>query len=218
MTAPTRIDFVSDISCPWCVVGLLSLEEALRRTQGLFETEIALHPFELSPDMPAGGEDNFDYVHRRYGLSAADASANRERIKARAQALGFEMAALDTRRLYNSFDAHRLLHWAGLAGRQLALEHALVDAHFNSGMDISDHDVLIGAAATAGLDKEIAREILESDRYAGAVRTAEAIWIARGVNSVPTILIDGRHMVKGGLTPEAFEQILRETATATRPA
>jgi predicted DsbA family dithiol-disulfide isomerase len=162
--------------------------------------------------MAPGGEDNLTYITRKYGLTAEQAAANRETIRDRAQAVGFAMAALDKRRLYNSFDAHRLLHWAGLEGRQLALKDALFDAHFNEGADISNPDVLVATAEKAGLDGQEARAVLASGRYAEEVRQAEELWQVRGIRSVPTIIVDGRYLVSGGQPPEAFEQVLRQIA------
>lgn len=212
MPRPMTIDFISDISCPWCAVGLKGLEEALARTSGLIDATITFQPFELNPDMAPGGEDNLAYITRKYGLTAEQAAANRETIRDRAQAVGFAMTALDKRRLYNSFDAHRLLHWAGLEGRQLALKDALFDAHFNEGADISNPDVLVATAEKAGLDGQEARAVLASGRYAEEVRQAEELWQVRGIRSVPTIIIDSRYLVSGGQPPEAFEQVLRQIA------
>jgi predicted DsbA family dithiol-disulfide isomerase len=207
-----RIDYVSDVSCPWCAVGLKGLEMALARTRDLIDATLVFQPFELNPDMPAGGVDNLEYVTRKYGLSAGQAAANRETIRARAAAVGFAMAALDRRRLYNTFDAHRLLHWAGLQGRQLALKLALLDAHFNDAADVSDHAVLAAIAVRAGLDGKGARDVLASGVHAEDVRRAEALWRARGIEAVPSVIIDGRYLISGGQPPEAFEQALRRIA------
>ena len=213
MPRPMTIDFISDISCPWCAVGLKGLEEALARLGDVVDAHITFQPFELNPDMAPGGEDNLTHITRKYGLTAEQAAANRETIRVRAQAVGFAMAALDRRRLYNSFDAHRLLHWAGLEGPQLALKDALFDAHFNAGADISNPDVLVAAAEKAGLDGQEARTVLASNRYAKEVRQAEELWQVRGIRSVPSIIVDGRYLISGGQPPEAFEQALRQIAT-----
>jgi len=212
MPRSIKIDFISDVSCPWCAIGLKGLEEALSRTSGLLDAKIVLQPFELNPEMPRGGEDNVEYVARKYGLTAEQAASNRKTIRSRADAVGLDMAALDTRRLYNTFDAHRLLHWAQLEGRQLALKHALFDAHFKDGRDISSHDVLVDAAEQAGLDGKTANQILASDRYSEDVRSAEELWLSRGIQSVPTVIIDDRYLISGGQPPAAFEQALRQIA------
>lgn len=212
MPRSIKIDFISDVSCPWCAIGLKGLEEALSRTSGLLDAKIVLQPFELNPEMPPGGEDNLEYVARKYGLTAEQAASNRKTIHARAVAVGLDMAALDRRRLYNTFDAHRLLHWAQLEGRHLALKHALFDAHFKDGRDISSHDVLVDAAEQAGLDGKTASQILASGRYSEDVRSAEELWRSRGVQSVPTVIIDDRYLISGGQPPAAFEQALRQIA------
>lgn len=212
MSRPITIDFVSDIACPWCAVGLNGLEEALARTGDLVDAKITFQPFELNPDMPPEGEDAVEHITRKYGISAEQAAANREAIRERAAAVGFDMAQLGERRLHNTFDAHRLLHWAEIEGRQVALKHVLLTANFTQGLDVSDPDILVAAAEQAGLDGEAAREVLASGRYTQEVREAQHLWQSRGINSVPAIVIDGRHLISGGQPPEAFERALRRIA------
>jgi predicted DsbA family dithiol-disulfide isomerase len=207
-----KIDFVSDVACPWCAVGLNGLEEALARTGDLIDATITFQPFELNPDMPREGEDGAEHITRKYGISAEQAEANRTVIRDRAAAVGFDMGGIEGRRVYNTFDAHRLLHWAEGSGHQAALKHALLEANFTEGLDVSDPEVLIAAAERAGLDGEAAREVLASGRYAAEVRDAERLWQSRGINSVPAIVIDNRYLISGGQPPEAFEQALRRIA------
>ena len=212
MPRPMKIDFVSDVACPWCAVGLNGLEEALARTGDLIDATITFQPFELNPDMPREGEDGAEHITRKYGISAEQAEANRTVIRDRAAAVGFDMGGIEGRRVYNTFDAHRLLHWAEGSGHQAALKHALLEANFTEGLDVSDPEVLIAAAERAGLDGEAAREVLASGRYAAEVRDAERLWQLRGINSVPAIVIDDRYLISGGQPPEAFEQALRRIA------
>lgn len=212
MTRPMKIDFVSDVACPWCAVGLNGLEQALARTGDLIDATITFQPFELNPDMPPEGEDGAEHIARKYGISAEQAAANRGVIRDRAAAVGFDMGGIDGRRVYNTFDAHRLLHWAEGEGRQAALKHVLLEANFTHGLDVSDTDVLVAAAERAGLDGNAAREVLDSGRYAQDVRDAERLWQSRGINSVPAIVIDDRYLISGGQPPEAFEQALRRIA------
>lgn len=215
MPRPMKIDFVSDVACPWCAVGLNGLEQALGRTGDLIDATITFQPFELNPDMPREGEDGAEHITRKYGISADQAAANRAVIRDRAAAVGFDMGGIDMggidgRRVYNTFDAHRLLHWAEGTGRQAALKHALLEANFTQGLDVSDPDILVSAAERAGLDGAAAREVLSSGRYAQEVREAERLWQSRGINSVPAIVIDGRYLISGGQPPEAFERALRQ--------
>lgn len=212
MPRPMKIDFVSDVACPWCAVGLNGLEEALARTGDLIDATITFQPFELNPDMPREGEDGAEHITRKYGISAEQAAANRNVIRDRAAAVGFDMGGIDGRRVYNTFDAHRLLHWAEGSGHQAALKHALLEANFTQGLDVSDPEVLVAAAERAGLDGDAAREVLASGRYAAEVRDAERLWQSRGINSVPAIVIDDRYLISGGQPPEAFEQALRRIA------
>ena len=211
MPRPLKIDFVSDVSCPWCIIGLQGLEQALARTGDVIEARISFQPFELNPQMPPQGEDGVEHITRKYGISAEQAAANRERIRERAASVGFDMAALG-RRVYNTFDAHRLLHWAETEGKQLALKHALFAAYFTDGQDVSNHEVLVASAEKAGLDGTTAREVLASGRYAEDVRAAEGLWQSRGVHSVPAVVVDDHYLISGGQPPEVFEQALRRIA------
>ncbi|MGE7204262.1 DsbA family oxidoreductase [Sphingomonas sp. NPDC019816] len=212
MPRPIRIDFVSDISCPWCIIGLRGLEIALERLGDAVEADIHFQPFELNPAMTPEGENIVEHIGRKYGATPEQSAANRATIRERAASVGFTMAMTDTSRIYNSFDAHRLLYWAGIEGRQAALKHALFDSYFTNGEDISDHAVLIAAAARAGLDTDEAQAILTSDRYAAEVREAERLWQGRGIQSVPAIVIDNRYLISGGQPLESFEQALRQIA------
>jgi predicted DsbA family dithiol-disulfide isomerase len=212
MTKPMKIDFVSDVSCPWCIIGLRGLEQALDRVGDLVEADIHFQPFELNPDMPADGVNIVEYIAQKYGSTPEQSAANRAAIRDRAAALGFEMKTSADSRAYNTFDAHRLLHWAGLNGGQAALKHALFETYFTNGRSLGDHDVLIAAAVKAGLDPDAARNVLDAGLYADDVRAAEHLWRNRGINSVPAIVINDRYLISGGQPPEAFESALREIA------
>lgn len=208
------IDFVSDVVCPWCVVGLRSLEIALDRIDDV-EADIRLHPFELNPAMGPAGQDIGEHIAEKYGATPDRSAANRETIRQRAAEVGFTMSAAPGGRIYNSFDAHRLLDWAGQAGppgAALALKHALFSAYFTERRDIGDHAVLVEAARAAGLDGDAARAMLASDAYADHVREEEQRWRNEGVSAVPTIVIDNRYLISGGQPPEAFERALRQIA------
>jgi len=212
MARSIRIDFVSDVSCPWCVIGLRALEEALARTRDVVDAEIHFQPFELNPHMPPEGQNIVEHVAQKYGATPERSAENRKMIHARAAELGFTMTTSEQSRIYNTFDAHRLLHWAEIEGRQPQLKHALFDAYFNRGENPSDPEVLEAAAGRAGLDGGAAREVLASGRYSAEVRDAERLWQSRGINAVPAVIIDGRYLIMGGQPPEAFEEALRHIA------
>ena len=212
MTKPMRIDFVSDVSCPWCVVGLGGLEAALERVADVVEADIHFQPFELNPNMPREGQDLFEHVAQKYGATREQSAVNRETIRARAAEVGFIMAFKDGGRIYNTFDAHRLLHWAEIEGRQAALKRALFEAYFTDGLDPSDHDVLIATAAKAGLDEAAAREVLQSGRYTSDVRAEERKWQAAGITAVPAVVINNRHLISGGQPADVFENVIRRIA------
>ncbi|HET6435673.1 MAG TPA: DsbA family oxidoreductase [Xanthomonadaceae bacterium] len=209
-----RIDFVSDVVCPWCAIGLASLEQALARTQGEVEAEIHVQPFELNPQLPAEGEDAVGHLERKYGLSAEQAAANQAAIVQRGAALGFTFDMARRTRIYNTFDAHRLLHWAELEGRQRDLKHALLRAYFSEGRDVADHATLAEIAAGVGLPAERAREILASNEYADEVRALEQFFQQLGIQAVPAIIIERKHLISGGQPVEVFERALREIAAA----
>jgi predicted DsbA family dithiol-disulfide isomerase len=214
MTRHLKIDFVSDVSCPWCAIGLASLEQALQRLDGDVEAELHFQPFELNPDMPPGGEDTTEHLTRKYGSTPEQQAASREAIRQRGAAVGFEFRKEGRPRIYNTFDAHRLLHWAGLEGgdRQHALKKALFEAYFTQGRSPEDHEVLFNAAERSGLDPARAREILGSDEYAAQVREQEQFYTGHGIHAVPAVIIDDRHLIQGGQPPEVFEQALRRLA------
>jgi predicted DsbA family dithiol-disulfide isomerase len=212
MTKTLKIDFVSDVACPWCVIGLGGLTRALAKLDGEVAAEIHFQPFELNPDMPPGGANHLDYITSKYGSSRQQALANGQAIADRAAALDFTMVRNEDSRVYNTFDAHRLLHWAGLEGRQLTLKRALFEVNFTQGRDTGDHEVLVEAAKAAGLDPDKAREVLASGRYTDEVRAAQDHWRRAGITSVPAVIVNDKYLISGGQPPEAFEQALRNIA------
>ena len=216
MTRDLKIDFVSDVSCPWCAIGLASLEEALRRLDGEVAAQLHFQPFELNPGMPPGGQDISEHLTQKYGSTREQQAQSREAIRQRGATVGFEFRKEGRDRIYNTFDAHRLLHWAGAEGgdRQPALKKALFKAYFTDGRSPADHDVLVDAATTAGLDPARTREILAGDEFAAEVREREQLYLGYGIHAVPAVVINDRHLIQGGQPPEVFEQALRQLAAA----
>jgi predicted DsbA family dithiol-disulfide isomerase len=207
-----RIDFVSDVVCPWCAVGLMSLEQALERTRGEVEAEIHFQPFELNPQLGPEGEDAVEHLQRKYGMPDDQLAANQEAIRSRGAALGFTFDMDRRRKIYNTFDAHRLLHWAESAGHQRELKHALLRAYFGEGRDVSDHATLVEIAAGVGLSAERAGGILASDEFANDVRIVEQYFTGAGIHAVPAVILERKHLVSGGQPVEVFEQALRQVA------
>lgn len=210
--APLRIDFVSDIACPWCAVGLKSLEQALARIGDAVAVELHFQPFELNPQMPREGQDTGEHLTQKYGLTPAQLEQNQQVLRERGAAVGFVFNRRE--RVYNTFDAHRLLHWAGEQGAepQRALKHALLRAYFTDGLDVSAHDVLARAAGEAGLDAGHVARILASDAYAAEVREAQRRYQSRGIHAVPSVVINDAHLIQGGQPPDVFERALRQIA------
>jgi predicted DsbA family dithiol-disulfide isomerase len=210
MAASLRIDFVSDIACPWCVIGLRSLMKALEAIGSEVKAEIHFQPFELNPDMPPEGQNTTEHVRQKYGSTPGRSSQVRQAIQENGEALGFTFNYSPESRIWNTFDAHRLLHWAGLEGRQLELKEALFKANFTDQLSTSDPDVLAGAAKEAGLDEGRAREILSSDEFKDEVRREEVVWRNRGIHAVPSVVFNQRWMIQGGQPPQVFEQAIRQ--------
>lgn len=208
MKQPLRIDFVSDIACPWCAIGLSSLELALARLGETVDTTLVAHPFELNPDMDKDGELIVDYVGRKYGSTPEQVAANQVALRQRGASVGFTFGPRT--RIYNTFDAHRLLHWAGTEGKQLELKRALLQAYHGDGKAPSSHDVLIDAAESVGLDAAQARNVLESGAYAREVRAEERQYQAMGIHSVPAFILNNRYLVSGAQPVEAFEEAIKQ--------
>jgi len=216
MSAHLKIDFVSDISCPWCVIGLKALEQALERLGHETTADIHFQPFELNPQMPAEGQDIGEHIAQKYGSTSEELVRNQEGIRARGAALGFTFKMDKRSRIYNTFDAHRLLHWAGLQGRQHALKRALFAAYFTEGRNPSDRQVLIGVATQVGLDPMLACEVLESGAYASEVRAREQDYGQQGIHAVPSIIVNDKYLLQGGQPVEVFEQVLRKIAAESK--
>jgi predicted DsbA family dithiol-disulfide isomerase len=205
-----KIDFVSDVACPWCAVGLYSLEMALARLGDSVPVELHFQPFELNPAMPKEGEDAAEHLARKYGASPEQLAQTRETLRQRGAEVGFSFGARP--RVWNTFDAHRLLHWAEAQGLQRELKHALLVAYHTHAENPGAPEVLLRLCAEVGLDIAHARSILQSDAYAAEVRERERFYQQQGIHSVPSIIIDERHLITGGQPPEVFEQVLRKLA------
>jgi predicted DsbA family dithiol-disulfide isomerase len=194
------------------VIGLRSLEQALDRIGPHAAADIHFQPFELNPQMPPEGQDFVEHLAQKYGSTREQLLRNQEAIRARGAELGFTFDMSKRSRVYNTFDAHRLLHWAELEGRQRELKRALFAAYFTDGRNPSDRDVLIDLATQAGLDPVRAREILESDLYADEVRERERFYGERGIQAVPSVIVNDQYLIQGGQPVDVFERALREIA------
>lgn len=210
MSSALKIDFVSDVSCPWCVVGLYGLLRALDILRDEVRAEIRFQPFELNPKMGAEGQNIGEHIQEKYGSTPEQSQKNREAIRARGADVGFAFRTDSNSRIYNTFDAHRLLHWAGQEGLQLPLKEALFKAYFTDGGDPSDHGQLAQIAESVGLDRQRAEAILASDEFVSDVREEEQLWLSRGVSSVPTVVFNGQYAVTGGQPVDTFVGAIRQ--------
>jgi len=210
-----KIDFVSDIACPWCVIGLKALEQALLVLSDEVSVDLHFQPFELNPHMPLEGQDIAEHLAQKYGSTPEQGQRNREMIRERGVEVGFIFDMKKRGRIYNTFDAHRLLHWAAAEGKQHALKMALFDTYFTDGDNPSDHTVLIEVASKVGLDANRAKEILASDEYASQVREQEQYYLSQGIHAVPSVIVNDRHLIQGGQPADVFERALREIASET---
>lgn len=214
MTA-LKIDFVSDIACPWCAVGLGALEQALARLQGQVQAQLHFQPFELNPHMPPGGQDLGEHLTEKYGSTPEQQAQIRQTIAARGAEVGFAFHPGGRGRVYNTFNAHRLLHWAQGQGphAQLALKKAFLAAYQGRAECVEDAEVLLAGVAAAGLDVAAASEVLKSDAHAAQVRERQQFYAQAGIRSVPAVIINDKHLISGGQPAEVFEQALRRIAS-----
>ena len=209
MTEPTsalRIDIVSDVMCPWCVIGYRQLAAALEAKD--IEHEIHWHPFELNPNMPADGQDMRAHLIEKYGITAAQSDTNRANMAALGQELGFQFNFADGFRMHNTFNAHQLLHWADEKGRKHDLKQALFEAHFTHGRNLSDRAVLVDIAAEIGLDRDEASAVLDDQRFAAQVRQEQQFWTKQGISGVPAVVFDRKHLVTGAQGVENYKSML----------
>ena len=204
------IAFVSDVACPWCAIGLASFEQALARLGDEVAVKLHFEPFELNPDMAPEGVETVPYLMRKYGRTAEQVRETQARIRERGAAVGFAFG--ERRHVWNTFDAHRMLHWAGLEGRGLELKRALLRAYHAEGRNPGAAEVLVELAGAAGLDAQRAKAIAAGDEFAPEVRERERFWRERGVNAVPTVVVEDRYVIEGGQPPEAYAQALRSIA------
>ncbi len=209
---PIRVDIISDVVCPWCIVGYRQLIQASKDTG--IPVETYWHPFELNPDMVAEGENLRDHIMRKYGSSAEQSQSARDHLTSVGKDLDFEFDWTEDSRIYNTFAAHQLLHWASESGQTQALKLALFDAYFTHGRDVSDPEVLIETAASIGLDADDAKAVLKDQRFAETVRQKEQFWTSRGVSSVPTMVFDAKQATSGAQGVDTFANLLRHIATS----
>lgn len=215
MTQTLRIDFISDVACPWCVIGLRSLQQALAAVGDEVKAEIRFQPFELNPNMAPEGENTAEHIQKKYGASPERSAASRQAIKDSGAQLGFTFNYSPESRIWNTFDAHRLLHWAGLEGKQLALKEALFKSNFTDQRPTNDPNALADAVAEAGLDPARARATLASDEFVAEVRAEEEHWRRNGIQAVPSVIFNERWLIQGGQPPHLFEQAIREIIAGT---
>lgn len=228
MTTPIHIDFVSDVSCPWCAIGLWSLETALARLGDEVAVSLTFQPFELNPHMEPGGQDIGEHLTQKYGSSPAQQAQIRATIRERGAAVGFAFHPDGRGRVYNTFNAHRLLHWAATVDQaqgshhQQALKKALMTACHTHQQAMDQDEVLLQAAVQAGLPADAAREVLGSDAHASGVRHAQMIYQNAGIQAVPAVVLDRQYLISGGQPAEVYEQAIRrlmqeKSGTADQP-
>lgn len=210
MTDPIRVDIVSDVVCPWCAIGYSQLKQASDQTG--IAIEVHWHPFELNPDMGPEGENLRDHVKRKYGSSAADSAAARDRITAIGKEIGFAFAFAEDQRMWNTFRAHQLIDWAEGQGRAHDMKLALLTAYFAQGRNVDDLDVLVDVAGGIGLDADQARQALDSGSQADQVRGKQRFWTQQGITGVPAMVFLRQHLVTGAQGTENYARILQHLA------
>lgn len=203
-----KIDIVSDVSCPWCIIGYNSLKIALKNLDGEITADIAWHPFELNPHLPPQGQEINEHLSQKYNIDEQQLTQNRELIKQRGLSVGYAFGNRGGGRIYNTFDAHRLLHWAKLSKKQTELKLALFDLYFKASGNPSDHEQLLAVVTNVGLDRLEALQILTNNTYEKEVREEQKHYQAQGISSVPAVIINNKHLISGGQPPELFEKAL----------
>ena len=207
---PLQVDIVSDVVCPWCIIGYKQLQKALDILAGQFDVTIRWHPFELNPRMPEGGQNLREHLSQKYGSTIEQSKAAKARLMTLGESLGFTFDYFDEMRMVNTFRAHQLLHWAGEQGRQTELKLELFDAFFSFRQDVSDVQVLAAAAGRVGLSVTEALKVAEDGRYAQAVREEQQTWLDKEVHAVPTFLFNRKYMVPGAQEAETFVRVLNK--------
>jgi predicted DsbA family dithiol-disulfide isomerase len=214
MASHLKIDIVSDVVCPWCIIGYKRLQKAIDALQGEIEFDIEWHPFELNPQMPAEGQDMLEHLSQKYGRSPDDMQTARDQMAAIGDQLGFQFYRGNDRRVYNTFDAHRLLQWAKKYDKKTELKLAMFSAYFTDNLNISAVEVLLDTAASVGLDREEASVILSSDEYTHEVRQEPQHSRSMGIQSVPSYVINQKYLLSGARESQdlvtGFRQIAAE--------
>ena len=212
MSTHLKLDIVSDVSCPWCIIGYLALNQALTKIAPDISVDITWQPFELNPNMPKEGQDITEHITEKYGISVEQSEQNKSMIKQRGLELGYEFGNRGGGRIYNTFDAHRLLHWAKEFDKQTELKLALFDLYFKRNGDPSDHQQLLEVSEGVGLNKVKAQLILESNEYEQDVRDFQNHYQLAGISSVPAVIVNNKYLISGGQSSDVFEQSLKEIA------
>ncbi len=207
---PLRIDIVSDVVCPWCAIGYGQLAKALKQTNT--EYEIHWHPFELNPDTPSEGLNLREHIAKKYGSSREESDASRARMTEAGREVGFDFNFTEETRTYHTFAIHQLLHWADQQGRMHDLKQALFVAYFTHARDMANQEVLADIVAKMGLDRDEALAVLADERFAEDVRRAQQYWRQQGIQSVPAVIFDQKHLVSGAQGVENFKSILQQLA------
>lgn len=217
MKPTIKIDFVSDIACPWCAVGLGNLNQAIDLLKDKAIFEVHFRPFELNPNMPKGGQDAIEHLTEKYGLSVEQVKANQANIRTKALEAGFEFHPEGRKRVYNTFDAHRLLYWAMKEGdlqKQAALKNELLKTYFCLAISLDDQNNVLDAVTRSGLDRGRAQEVLANNEFAKEVRDEEATYTNAGISSVPSIIMNDQYLIQGAQPPDsfinAFEQLIQK--------
>ncbi|WP_447651506.1 DsbA family oxidoreductase [Pseudomonas abietaniphila] len=218
MSRVVKIDFVSDVVCPWCALGATALGQAIENLAGEVVVELTFKPFELNPDMPAEGEHAVQHMMRKYGRTADQVASRNEMVVARGVEVGFHFDLEKRSHFYNTFDAHRLLFWANAEGLQIALKKALLMAYFSDGQNLADQATLVSLADEVGLDSTRAREVLTNGEFASEVRELERFYQQRGINSVPAMVLNDRQLVTGSQSVEHYEEVIRQMARESAAA
>lgn len=215
MTNKLKIDIVSDVVCPWCLIGFKRLEKAISELGMQDKVEIEWQPFELNPNMPAEGQNLQEHITEKYGSTLEQQKQSKQNMIETGTELGIEFDYFDGMRMSNTFEAHVLLEYAKEFGKQTELKLRLFSAFFSERKDVSDRKVLKQALLDIGLNADEALAKLGDDEARRGVRSAEDYWKNLGIQSVPTIVFNRKSAVTGAQPTDVLKQVLTELVAAS---
>ena len=207
MSSSIQIDIVSDVVCPWCIIGYKRLEAAMKNLPQM-KFSISWHPFELNPNMQEGGENLREHLSRKYGITPSGSIEARKRLTEFGGELGFSFLYTDDMKIYNTLKAHQLLHYAREHAKEHELKLKFFEDYFSLNKNMEDNDVLIESATAVGLDENQCKKVLQTNQYSSEVKAEIESYQAMGIHAVPAFIFNGKYLVSGAQGPSTFQSVI----------